>query len=149
MAFRKKIGVLRDYYVSAHKRRMNYFNLKWRLFVILLAVASILVVNDYVHDKYALAVVYNVDPQGGGLNPAGYTLAGKMFDWFMTGVLFGIVALGVLNEGEYVIALRKIAAELERGAEKTVEKTVGLGVAKNIAKAFGQGGRKNVKRPKK
>ncbi len=118
MAF-KKLGVLKNYYISAHGIRRDFYNWKWRLFVALLAALVILYINDYVQDKYALTAVYHVNPQG-GLAPADYTLSGKIFNWFMTGMLFGIIALAVLYEGEFILGLRKMINHFEHDAGRAV-----------------------------
>lgn len=138
MAF-KKLGVLKNYYVSAHGIRRDFYNWKWRLFVALLAALVILYVNDYLQDKYALTVVYNVNPQGGIL-PADYTLAGKIFNWFMTGTLFGIVLLAALYEGEFILGLRKMMNRVERNAERAVGKAFSMPMAPSASR-----GRKAVK----
>ena len=55
---RKRIGILRGYYVSAHRSRMDFYSWKWRLIVILAAVLTALFVNDYLQAKYASTAVY-------------------------------------------------------------------------------------------
>lgn len=135
MAF-KKLGVLKNYYLSANGIRRNFYSWKWRLFVALLAALVILSVNEYLQTKYAATAVLQINADGNA-GEAPYTLPDKMFNWFMTGVLFGIVALAVLYEGEFILSLRRMIARFERNAERGVEK------------AFGAQRRKNVKQRRK
>jgi len=147
MGFRKKLGVLKNYYASAHGIRRDFFNLKWRLFVILLAALLVLFVNDYLQNKYAATAVIAISPDGTA-DAAPYALPDKLFNWFMTGVLFGIVALGVLNEGEFILGLRRMIMRFERDAERGVKRALrGEGNSHPLL----QGGqrRKNVKQRKK
>src|SRR3989344_3410070 len=109
----KKLRVLRGYYVSAHKMRTDFFNWKWRLFIILIAALALLFINDYLQYKYTSAIVQEIQPDG-TLAAADYALSGKLFNWFMTGVLFGIIALAALYEGEFILGLRKMAKSLEK-----------------------------------
>ena len=122
MAFSKKIKTLRGYYVSAHEKRMQFYSWKWRLFAVLLAVLIVLFVNDYLQAKYAPTVVYTLSPDG-SISPASYTLADKLFNWFMTGVIFGIIALAILYEGEFLLGINKMIKAWEKQAGKNVQKT--------------------------
>ncbi len=138
MSVRRNLSVLKGFYISAHSRRRDFFSWKWRLFVMLLVAAVALVINDYVHDKYALAAAYTIDPQTGGTTE--FVLADKLFNWFMTGTLFGIIALAALYEGEFVLGLRKMIRQVGKGAAEA---------GKSLGKTFEGGGRKGVKRPKR
>lgn len=144
MALKRKLGILGGYYVSAHRRRMDFYSWKWRLFIILLAALLALFINDYLQTKYELAVVYQVNPAG-ALQEVDYTLAQKLFNWFMTGTLFGIVVLAVMYEGEFIIGLFKIVSRFEKQAERQV----GTRIGRAFATRPGQAKRKAVKQRKK
>ncbi len=131
MGFRKKLGVLKNYYMSAHGIRRDFFNWKWRLFVILLAALLVLFVNDYLQGKYAGTAVIAISPDGTA-DAAPYTLPDKLFNWFMTGMLFGIVALAVLYEGEFILGLRRMVVHFEKQAERGVQRALGGQRRKNV-----------------
>ena len=140
MSLSKKLGTMRGYYISAHRRRMDFYSWKWRLLVILTAALLALFVNDYLQAKYAGAIVFTLNPDGSGLAPAGYAMADKLFYWFMTGVLFGIVALAVLNEGEFILGIRKMLKKIG-SEERKVEREVGREVEGGLKSAFRLGGK--------
>ena len=50
-----------------------------------------------------------------------FILADKLFYWFMIGALFGIIAIGMIFEGEFLLGLRNISRELA-DAEKKILK---------------------------
>ncbi|MEM4255043.1 MAG: hypothetical protein QXR53_01805 [Candidatus Norongarragalinales archaeon] len=117
--------ILRGYYISAHRQRMDFFNWKWRLFVILLASLLVLFINDYLQAKYVGTVAFEAKADG-SLEAAAYAMPDKLFNWFMTGVLFGIVALAVLYEGEFILGLRKMIARFEKQAETQFGRVAGV-----------------------
>ncbi|MFH1056330.1 MAG: hypothetical protein V1717_00840 [Candidatus Micrarchaeota archaeon] len=113
MAFRKRMGVLKGYYVSAHRRRMDFYSWKWRVFLILLAGLIALFVNDYLQVKYAAVVPFEAKADG-TLEATSYTMAARLFNWFMTGVLFGIITLAIMYEGEFILGLNKMVSKFEK-----------------------------------
>ncbi len=137
MSFSKKLGVLKNYYLSAHGIRRDFYNWKWRLFIIFLACLVILFINDYLQGKYVATVAFEAKADG-TLEAASYAFADKLFNWFMTGVLFGIIALAVLYEGEFILGLRKMISKFEKQAQSQVGRMAGL-----------KQRRKNVKQRKK
>lgn len=147
MATGRRLKILRGYYISAHRTRMDFYSWKWRLFVILLAGLAILFINDYLQTKYVGTVAFEAKADG-SLEAASYTVGDKLFNWFMTGMLFGIVALAILYEGEFILGLRKMVVRFEKQAGRGVERTLrGEGNSHPLL----QGGqrRKNVKQRRK
>lgn len=127
---RKRLGEILKYYSIAHVKRAEWYSWKWRLFCILLALFAIAFVNDYLQTKYLGYEIRNL--QEGVFVTTTLSLADKLFYWFMTGFLFGVIALAILYEGEFILGLRKIVREFEKefGSEakritKIVSKTVG------------------------
>ncbi len=100
-------------YRVAHKYREEWYNLKWRTLVILATVSFIIFVYKYLNDRYD----WVIDPFEFVANPIAFHLADKLFYWFMIGALFGIIAVGMIFEGEFLIGLRNISKELS-DAEK-------------------------------
>ncbi|MFH1750706.1 MAG: hypothetical protein ABH863_03450 [Candidatus Micrarchaeota archaeon] len=97
-------------YKFAHKYREEWYNIKWRMLVILASVSFIIFVNQYLYGKYDWFV-----------EEFNFFLAERLFYWFMIGALFGIIAVGMIFEGEFLIGLRNIANELsltEKGMER-------------------------------
>ena len=105
MGRREKAKKLWTYYKTAHQTRLQFFSLTWRVIVVLIAVLSMLFIYDYLANKYFLVVSGIGDP---------FLLADRLFYWFIVGVFFGVVAIGVIYEGEYLINLNKFAKDVER-----------------------------------
>jgi len=106
------MGEVADLYSQVQEKRARQFNWQWRLFVVLVAVAAMLVVNDYLTGKYSQ--VFQSDSLGV------FVLSDKLFYWFATGFLCGVLALTMMNEGEVFSALWRVARDFERQAEETV-----------------------------
>lgn len=119
----KKLKMLTAYYLLAHKRRQEWANWKWRVFAILVVLVVMFYVRDYLDANYYAAVSF-MKPSG---ETAAFVLADKLFYWFATGVIIGMVALAIIYEGEFVLGLLKIA----RGIEADFERGVGA-VGKGI-----------------
>lgn len=100
----KKLEKFSGYYVAAHGQRLKLTHLKWRTIWILMAVLAVLMVNDYLQFNYSVVVEAN--------GKARY-LPETLFNWFMTGVAFGIIALAVMYEGEFILSLRRLSREVE------------------------------------
>ncbi|PIO06298.1 hypothetical protein COT29_01795 [Candidatus Micrarchaeota archaeon CG08_land_8_20_14_0_20_59_11] len=90
---------------------------KWRIIAILLAGVGVSFVYNYLVGKYTRLV--NVE----GIEP--FILSDKLFYWFMTGVLFGIIALAVMYEGEFFVVLRRAVKAAEKEANSRVKALVG------------------------
>ncbi|HIH20364.1 TPA: hypothetical protein HA244_03795 [Candidatus Micrarchaeota archaeon] len=137
-----KLSVLKGYYISAHSRRRDFYNWKWRVFLIFLAVLTVLFVNDYLQAKYVDTAVNKINADG-SITAAPYAIADRLFYWFMTGVLFGVVALAVLNEGEFILGLRRMVRSLAKG-ERQAESRAGRLLGK-MGSTLSGGKRKKVK----
>ena len=141
----KKLKTLKAYYIFAHRKRVDFYSWKWRLFIILFAALLALFINDYLQAKYASSVVFEIR-EDGSLQAAEYALSDKLFNWFMTGILFGIIAHAVLNEGEFLLGLNRMIKTIEKSAGKEVgaeARRLGLSEGKT------KGKRKAVKSGKK
>lgn len=101
--------LLRAYRV-AHKYREEWYNIKWRAIVILVSVAFILFVYQYLDLKYYF-YVQDYD----------FFLSERLFNWFMIGSLFGIIAVGMIFEGEFLLGLRNISKELADAERKILK----------------------------
>lgn len=112
MAF-KRLKKYASFYKIAHAERAKLYHLKWRVFFILLAASAMIIVNDYLQSRYPYTV-YDA------LKATTFPLADKLFSWFATGVLFGIIAFAVMNEGEFLLNLRGFVHFIEQEAMKVV-----------------------------
>ncbi len=142
------------YYAWAHKTKtaqsLRSVNLAWRVSVIILVALAIFLVYDYLQGKYPDAVTYT--PLAEGALPQVFILGEKLFTWFLIGVFFGIIAVSVINEGEYFLAVRRIALDVEREAERAVKelgKEAGREARLLAPPVFEKGGRKRFKKKKK
>ncbi|HLC48161.1 MAG TPA: hypothetical protein VJI13_03730 [Candidatus Norongarragalinales archaeon] len=97
-------------YRVAHKYREEWYNIKWRTLVIISSMAFIVFVYRYLFDRYEWFI-----------DDFQFILADKLFYWFMIGALFGIIAIGMIFEGEFLLGLRNISRELA-DAEKKILK---------------------------
>ncbi|PIO03833.1 hypothetical protein COT57_00130 [Candidatus Micrarchaeota archaeon CG09_land_8_20_14_0_10_55_25] len=118
----KKLGGLLDYYTYLGRKRVQYFSWKWRVIVILLALSVSAYVYDLLNEKYFFFV--EAGSQGA------FLLSDKLFSWFMTGFLFGVLALGLLYEGELLVNWRRLFRDVEGG----VGEFLGVKPAGNKAK---------------
>ncbi|MFH0835674.1 MAG: hypothetical protein V1834_00755 [Candidatus Micrarchaeota archaeon] len=127
---KQRVKALWGYYKTAHQTRFQFYNLTWRVIVVLLAALSMFFIYDYLTWKYTFPVV---------LSGASFLLADKLFYWFMVGVFFGIVAMGLIYEGEYLINLNKFGKEVEKETIRAIGLLAQKGGKKNVKK---RGGRK-------
>ncbi|MFH1258193.1 MAG: hypothetical protein ABIG96_06585 [Candidatus Micrarchaeota archaeon] len=111
------MGEIRDLmraYKVAHTYREEWFNIKWRLVVVALSMLFIGFVywylNFYDNGRYFFVV-----PE------YQFLLSEQLFKWFMIGAMFGIISIGLIFEGEFLIGLRNISKELSQA-----EKAMGL-----------------------
>lgn len=136
---------LRYYSIARRMKRaqtLRSINLAWRISAIIIIAFAIFLVYDYLQGKYPEAITYT--PLAGGL-PQVFILGEKLFTWFLIGVFFGIIAISVINEGEYFLAVRRIALEIEREAEHAAKK-LGLTLLAPSSKKGGKATRQKVKK---
>ncbi len=100
----KKLEALSDYYAYLRRKRVQYFSWKWRVIVILLALSISAYVYDLLNAKYFFFV------EAGS---QAFLLSDKLFSWFMTGFLFGVLTLGLLYEGELLVNWRRLFRDVE------------------------------------
>jgi len=113
---RERLKKIAKYYRLTQPTRAQWHSTTWRIIVILLAIVLSLYVNDYLQGKYFQAVEL----------PSGVViLADKLFSWFMTGVIFGILLVGLMYEGEFIIGLNKLTRALENNAQAELDKMFG------------------------
>ena len=115
--------------------------MKWRIFVILVSIILLLYVNDYLHDKYSTYAMTAGHPEP-------FLISEKLFYWFVTGFMFGIIVISVMFEGEFLLGLRKWIREIEAGAEQEI-RNAGKKIGKEIEKEEKALGLKPKKKKKK
>lgn len=111
VAVKRKLKSLMEYYSAIQKKRVVWFSWKWRVIVILLSVSISAMVYDLLENRYFFWVETPVQA---------FLLSDKLFSWFMTGFLFGILTLGLLYEGELLINWRRLFRDLENEAETLI-----------------------------
>ncbi len=102
-----------NFYSLVHHKRKLWFSWKWRVFCVLLAIAIILIVQEYLELRYLLPAT--------DLLGKTFLLSERLFYWFMTGTLFGIITLAVIYEGEFILGLRRVVKHMERQGVGTSE----------------------------
>ena len=107
------------YYAATRTGAAEATSWKWRVIVILLAGIGASFVYDYLVGKYTRLV--NVE----GIAP--FILSDRLFYWFMTGVLFGIITLAIMYEGEFFVVLRRAVKAAEKEANARIRALVGSG----------------------
>jgi hypothetical protein len=113
---RERLKKIAKYYRMTTPTRAAWHSTTWRIIVILLAVVLCFYVNDYLQGKYYQVVE----------TPSGIAiLADKLFSWFMTGAVFGMLLVGLMNEGEFIIGLNKLTKNLESNAQAEIDKMLG------------------------
>ncbi len=96
-------------YSYANKQRDEFYNVKWRLFIGLLIVIGMWLVYNYLETAYPASQARLVASQLSGTELQAHA---RMFNWFVTGFLAGFVAFAIMFEGEFLIAARKIAKQI-------------------------------------
>ncbi|MFH0972189.1 MAG: hypothetical protein V1835_06530 [Candidatus Micrarchaeota archaeon] len=104
--------ILRAYKV-AHKYREEWYNVKWRLVVVALSVLFICFVYWYLN---------SYKPYAYFIEEFGFLLSDRLFYWFMIGALFGIISVGLIFEGEFLLGLRNIAKEINQTEKALIER---------------------------
>jgi hypothetical protein len=95
-------------YKVAHKYREQWYNIKWRAVMILASVLFITFVYWYLGQHYFYVI-----------EEFQFVLSERLFYWFMIGALFGIISIGLIFEGEFLLGLHDISKELAE-AEKNI-----------------------------
>ena len=109
---KEKIRKLKNvfaHYKHANMYRRNFTSLKWRAFIALLLVAVMMLVRDYLSAKYLAEF---------SQNPLMYLVLDKVYYWFIAGTMLGIAFSWLLYEGEFAIAIWKLARSIENNAFK-------------------------------
>lgn len=94
-------------YKVAHKYREEWYDIRWRAIIILASVGFIFFINYYLGSKYFFII-----------EEFQFVLSEKLFYWFMIGTLFGIISIGMIFEGEFLLGLRRISKELKGTKEE-------------------------------
>ncbi len=105
----------------ADKKKRDWINPKWRLLVILATMAGVLLVREYLENKYLAEFSLTPFPV--------YIVLDKVLYWFLTGIVVGAAAAWLMHEGELAIGLWKALRGFEKKAEHEVAR--GLGMAKS------------------
>lgn len=110
--FSKKVKRFFEYYNLASKSRSSWFNIKWRIFVVLLVAAFMLIIKDYLQARYMFYVVLDPATKVVATFQSGVAYA-MMFYWFFVGIITGAFAAWLLFEGEYALGIYHTAVKME------------------------------------
>ena len=102
----KRLKKYASFYRIAHHKRVQMFHLTWRIFFILLVAAVMIMVNEYLQARSPYGV-YDA------IKGVKFLLADRIFEWFSIGVMFGVLALGAMNEGEFILSVRRLLKHFE------------------------------------
>ncbi|MBI5226264.1 hypothetical protein HY994_03420 [Candidatus Micrarchaeota archaeon] len=102
----KRLKKYASFYRIAHHKRVQLYHWKWRLFFILLVAAAMILVYEYLQGRYPYGVF---DPIKG----VKFMLSERIFEWFSIGVMFGVVALAAMYEGEFMFSVRRLVKHFE------------------------------------
>ncbi|MBI4361080.1 hypothetical protein HY572_04900 [Candidatus Micrarchaeota archaeon] len=105
----KRLKKYASFYKIAHHQRVQLFNLKWRLLVILVVAAAMFLVYEYLQWRYPVTFFDE-------LRGKPVILSDRIFEWFGIGVAFGVIALAGLYEGEFMLGVRRLAKHFEQQA---------------------------------
>lgn len=105
----KRLKKYASFYKIAHHQRVQLFNLKWRLFVILVVAVAMFGVYEYLQWRYPITFFDE-------LRQTPVILSDRVFEWFGIGVAFGVIALAALYEGEFMLSVRKLTKHFEQQA---------------------------------
>ncbi|HII39187.1 TPA: hypothetical protein HA318_04270 [Candidatus Micrarchaeota archaeon] len=124
----EKMGFLELYsFASAH--RAKWFNPKWRLAVIVVAIAV-----SWITWQYLLSEYPQVSGQVVSNLKEGVSLGERVFSWFAGGMMFGALLYAVMLEGEFILGTRKLYAELASEFKKVFGATNSGKLKKSLAK---------------
>ncbi len=93
-------------YKFANKQRDEFYNIKWRLFVIALIIIGMWFTSNYLQNNYPTSPERLVVS---ATSNTALQASERMFNWFVTGFFAGFLAFALMFEGEFLIATRKIA----------------------------------------
>jgi len=96
-----------SFYKIAHNQRVKLYHLKWRLFMMLLVAAAMILIYEYLQGRYPYGV-YDA------IKETKFLLSERIFEWFAIGVIFGVVALAVMYEGEFILSIRRLVKHFEQ-----------------------------------
>lgn len=102
----KRLKKYASFYKIAHNQRVKLYHLKWRLFFILLTASAMILIYEYLQGRYPYGV-YDA------IKGTKFLLSDRIFEWFSIGVIFGIVALSVMYEGEFILRIRGLVKHFE------------------------------------
>ncbi len=91
-------------YKQTHFHRSFLVSPKWRLFVVLLVLATMLVVQEYLENKYLTEFEQS---------PLAYAVLDKALYWFAVGIVVGAAAIFLMFEGEFAIGVWKRMRSIE------------------------------------
>jgi hypothetical protein len=112
MSFRDALKL----YKFANKQRDEFYNIKWRLVVILLIVAVMWFAYSHLQAAYPSTPERLVSSTTSG---TALQASERMFNWFVTGFLVGFLAFALMFEGEFLIATFKLSKLLTGKKTKT------------------------------
>ncbi len=95
-----------SFYSIAHHRRVQLYHWKWRLFFILLTASVMVLIYEYLQGRYPYGV-YDA------IKGVKFLLSERIFEWFSIGVIFGVVSLAIMYEGEFIFGVRKLVHHFE------------------------------------
>ncbi len=96
-----------SFYKIAHNQRVQLYHLKWRIFMMLLTAAAMILIYEYLQGRYPYGV-YDA------IKGTKFLLADRVFEWFAIGVIFGVVTLAALYEGEFILSVRRLVKHFEQ-----------------------------------
>jgi hypothetical protein len=118
----KGLEQLYRYARAAEHRRRRFIDWRWRFLVF----ALVLVLFSYAYG-YLRSVYFVVVEHVPGKVP--FLLSERLLEWFAYGFFAGFLVFALLAEGEFLIGLRRVTRDLERGVagfERAAERAVGL-----------------------
>ncbi len=95
-----------SFYHIAHGQRVKLYDLRWRVFFIFLTAIALILTKEYLDFRYPFGVY---DP----LRESTFVLSERVFEWFGYGILFGIIAVSLMHEGEFLLQLRRFVKGIE------------------------------------
>ena len=83
----------------AERGKKQWVNSRWRLLVILATMVGVVLVREYLENKYLAEFALTPVPV--------YLVLDKVVYWFLVGIVFGAAASWLMHEGELAIAIWK------------------------------------------
>ncbi len=119
---RERIGNFLKSYKQTHFSRSFWVSPKWRLFIVLAVMATMLLTKDYLENKYLAEF---------DQNPLAYAVLDKSIYWFGVGIVVGAAAIFLMFEGEFAIGVWRHARRVE---EEAVGEISGGAMQRAVAK---------------